>query len=293
MKKIAFFLPTVLIILFSCNSESENKKVNDTEKNNVVATTAADTAAIDAVLQCGYENYIISDAEYEAMKKSFKEEPFKTLLNHSQIPSSHWIDACYLKNLETSISKYNSTATKKIDSFWVFLGADENRDERVQFFLLPAIGRAITPINIDNSENCIPIFTNYDNNYEKVAKPKLKRFNKKHRNEGIFNGKMIDSLSKGIRFNLCLLKAFNKLIEDNQAKNLNGIRIYHAAYKEKKAPGQIADHQTTVTFVFTKPGPGGSIIDDLEVVKKYYDRAKQLNILNTFNRGELCPQSCP
>jgi hypothetical protein len=291
MKNFVYLFILSLSALLSCNDVQKTQN-EVTSKPSV--TTAADASSVDWLLNnCPYENFIISNEEFNAMKGNFKQPPFNTLLNYSQIPENYWIDACYLKNLESAIIKHNSTATEKIDEFWVFMGADESRDERVQVFLVPASGKTPKWISIGDIGGCSPVFSNYDNNYTNVASPMLKRFNKKHRKEGSIFGKKVDNFSNGIRFKLCLLSAINKLIKDNQAKSLNGIRIYNAAYKENKAPGQKYDNQTSIVIVFTKMGPDGVIIDDFDVVRKFYDKAKDLKILNTFNRGELCPKNCP
>jgi len=83
------------------------------------------------------------------------------------------------------------------------------------------------------------------------------------------------------------------------SNNLDGVRIHFMSYeKNKTAPGQYKEHQTSLALVPTNPLPTNKYkhVDNWKILVNERYKAdsilKKIGFMYGLNHGELCPQIC-
>lgn len=300
-----FWSFTVVILTFyfiiSCNN-SETSKQDELSPEKSLGITREDTIiATDFCSEEGSRNFLIDPIVAAKMINHFNGIYLKN--STGPLPGfekSYWVNSCIVFELENF---FNNSA--QYDGLRIIFGATTTDNKKTKLFLVPTIPtiNSTTDPTLNGHEDkwdlsisdsgcaASDLFLNHI-----AARPQVEIFHSFYREK--FNAVTLakrDSLSEKIWVDECVIKSLASILRKHSGI-LDGISIQMAAYDKtgpKPPKGQNYPNQSTIIIVTTKPGIQEGTHDPVwEITKKYIDIIIRTKDINTYNHGELCPNSC-
>lgn len=313
MNKILFIASAVLLLLLSCNNNSDNAENSKESKTDTQKVAGKDLSWIDPYLTdgCilhaqGMRNFLIPSTLSDSMIKHF-DTTYKVDDSKKDIKAmsnSYWIDSCTISAIADFLRQ-----SKMHSGVRIYFGCSLNEDpnlgtdqykKRTTIFIFPTKERVSPdPIKISEHEddliqipaNSCPLKSEYLKPAS-GASPEIGEFNKVYRKSTAPVKFQKDSLSQAVWVDSCVIYFIQKTLRSFSSIT-DGVNIRTAAYFDNytgTVRGRFKPNQSTIIIVPSSPDNNNSHIDNWEIIDAIlsYKSIKGAGL----NHGELCPQIC-
>ena len=287
----------LILILILCSFASKIIAQSPPVKADSAITQSLDDDKIMVVEDCdGIANSFIdkdtAQDRIEHFRKVYRSGQAKNS-GMELFEDSVWVDA------EIIIAFANYLKRKSDRDGMQIISIKNNHNDSSSICLVPTVPKGNAKHKIKWGDRINITGENYqfrNFNLKKCYGKSLRRkFNKNYRKKRFLRKPIVDSLSESVWMQSCAFTYLSSLLA-NPNNNLDGIRVYFAAYfkKEKLGNFQKYDNQSTVLLVPTSRNERGEHITDWNIIQeKYKIPVKSIESpKKALNHGQLCPNNC-